>query len=187
VIAERVRKRAAWISRQLAEFERYRPRTPARQYLAGETHLYLGRQYRLQVNTGEHASVRMTRGQIVVTLASEPNPDRIKGLLHRWYLEHARVVFISVLDDCLTRFTGVACPRLIVRTMQTRWGSLSRAGTMTLNVALVRAPRPCIEYVVTHELCHLVHRHHGSEFYRLLEGVMSDWELRKRRLEAALI
>lgn len=69
--------------------------------------------------------------------------------------------------------------------MQCRWGSMSPAGTITLNSQLIRAPRACIEYVITHELCHLTHRDHDASFYRLLGQVMPDWE--KRRLEQALL
>lgn len=187
LIAERVQKRAAWISRQLAEFERYRPRTPARQYINGESHLYLGRQYRLKLTEGDLASVKLTRGQLLVSLPGEPEPERVKTLLHRWYLDRARAVFTEVLDATLPHFKGVEQPRLIVRAMQSRWGSLSRAGTMTLNLNLVRAPRPCIEYVVTHELCHTRHRDHDARFFKLLGHVMPDWEQRKQRLEAALL
>lgn len=187
LIAERVQKRAAWISRQLAEFERYRPRTPARQYINGESHLYLGRQYRLKLAEGDSTSVKLTRGQLLVSLPGEPEPERVKALLHRWYLDRARAVFTDVLDASLLHFKGVASPRLIVRAMQSRWGSLSRAGTMTLNVNLVRAPHPCIEYVVTHELCHTRHRDHDARFFKLLGQVMPDWEQRKQRLEAALL
>jgi len=187
LIAERVQKRAAWISRQLAEFERYRPRTPARQYINGESHLYLGRQYRLKLAEGDSASVKLTRGQLLVSLPGKPEPERVKTLLHRWYLDRARAVFTEVLDASLLRFKGVEQPRLIVRAMQSRWGSLSRAGTMTLNLNLVRAPRPCIEYVVTHELCHTRHRDHDARFFKLLGQVMPDWGQRKQRLEAALL
>ena len=187
LIAERVRKRVGWISRQLAEFERYRPRTPARQYLNGESHLYLGRQYRLKLLPSESATVKVARGQLLVSLPGEPEPERIKALLHRWYLDTARAVFCEVVDASLLHFKGIEHPRLIVRTMQSRWGSLSRAGTMTLNVNLVRAPRPCIEYVVIHELCHTRHRNHDARFFKLLGQVMPDWEKRKQRLEAALL
>lgn len=187
LIAERVQKRAGWISRQLAEFDRYRPRTPTRQYINGESHLYLGRQYRLKLASGEASSVKLTRSQLLVTLPGAPEPDRIKALLHRWYLDRARAVFTDALDASLLHFRGVEHPRLIVRTMQSRWGSLSRAGTMTLNVNLVRAPRPCIEYVVIHELCHTRHRDHDARFFKLLGQVMPDWEQRKHRLEAALL
>jgi len=185
VIAERVRRRASWISKQIAHFQRFSPRTPPRQYVSGETHLYLGRQYRLKLIPGEADSVKMTRGQLIVTLAGEPDPERVKDLLHRWYLDHARLVFGEVLGARLPR--GYPQPRLIVRAMQSRWGSLSQAGTMTLNANLVRAPRACIEYVVAHELCHLKHRDHNASFFRLLGRVMPDWEKRKQRLEAALL
>jgi predicted metal-dependent hydrolase len=187
LIAERVQKRAAWISRQLTEFERYRPRTPARQYVNGESHLYLGRRYRLKLLLGEMPSVTLARGRLLVCLPGEPDPERVKALLHRWYLDRAQAVFGEVLEARLLHFKGVEHPRLIVRAMQSRWGSLSRAGTMTLNVNLVRAPRPCIEYVVTHELCHIKHRDHDARFFRLLGQVMPDWEQRKQRLEAALL
>ncbi len=186
-IQARVGKRAPWISKQLTNFQRYSPRTPARQYVSGETHLYLGRQYRLKVMTGEPASVKMNRGHLVVTILGKSDPDVVKALLHRWYLDHARQVFIDVLDKFLPRFKGYQRPRLTVRAMQSRWGSLSQAGTMTLNANLVRAPRACIEYVVAHELCHLKHRDHDTSFFRLLGQVMPDWEKRKQRLETALL
>lgn len=187
VIHAKVSKRASWISAQLSNFQRYSPRTPSRQYLSGETHLYLGRQYRLKISAGEAASVKLSRGHLMVTMPGKAGPDRVKTLLHRWYLDHAGQVFTNVLDEWLTHFRGCERPRLIVRTMQSRWGSLSQAGTMTLNVNLIRAPRSCIEYVVAHELCHLKHRDHNANFFRLLGQVMPDWERRKQRLETALL
>jgi predicted metal-dependent hydrolase len=187
VIAQRVQKRAGWISRQLSEFQRYNPRTPQRQYLGGETHLYLGRQYRLAFVAREPAVVRMSRGQLVIAIPGKPDPERVKAMLQRWYLDHAKAVFREVLDEYLPRFEGHEAPRLVIRTMRSRWGSLSPAGTMTLNANLIRAPRACIEYVVAHELCHLKYRNHDVRFFRMLGRVMPDWEKRKQRLETALL
>lgn len=187
LVAERVQKRAGWISRQLAEFERYNPRTPARQYLGGESHLYLGRQYRLKLISGETASIKLARGQLLVTAPGEPERALVKAMLQRWYLQTARAVFSEVLDASLTHFKDIERPRLIVRAMRSRWGSLSRAGSMTLNVNLVRAPRSCIEYVVVHELCHTRHRDHNARFFSLLRQLMPDWEQRKCQLESALL
>lgn len=191
-IQTRVGKRASWISKQLSNFQRYSPRTPARQYVSGETHLYLGRQYRLKVVAGEvvaekRASVKMNRGYLVLTMPGKSDPDRVRALLHRWYLDQARQVFTDVLDEVIPRFKGSQRPRLTARAMQSRWGSLSQAGTMTLNANLVRAPRTCIEYVVAHELCHLKYRDHDTNFFRLLGQVLPDWEKRKQRLETALL
>lgn len=199
LIHARVSRRAAWISKQLANFGRYTPKTPPRQYVSGETHLYLGRQYRLKVVVSkamdDAVGVKMGSGQLVVTLresthdksASASRPERVKALLNDWYLAKARRVFDDVIAESMPRFKGHAQPRLALRAMQTRWGSLSPAGLMTLNATLIRAPRACIEYVVAHELCHLNHRDHDARFFRLLSNVMPDWEKRKARLETVLL
>jgi predicted metal-dependent hydrolase len=187
VIRERVRRRASWISHQLEDFARFQPRTPQRQYLSGESHRYLGRQYRLKIVSSGEAGVRLSRGEILVSASGKATHERVKAQLDRWYLARAREIFCEVTEASLVRFRGIARPRLIIRTMQSRWGSLSPAGSMTLNVRLVQAPRACIEYVVTHELCHAVHRDHDSRFFGLLEAVMPDWKRRKERLESALL
>lgn len=187
LIRERMQKRAAWICRQREEFERYTPRTPTRQYIGGETHLYLGRQYRLKLESGSTAGIKLQRGQLLVTRVGSPDPASVQAQLDRWYRERARVTFAEVLSSCLKSFKGVESPRLIVRSMRSRWGSLSPSGTMTLNASLIRAPKPCIEYVITHELCHIKHRDHDARFFRKLAAVMPDWEARKRRLEQALL
>lgn len=187
LVAQRVQKRASWIARQVAEFGRYTPRTPARRYITGESHLYLGRQYRLKVGTGPTAAVELTRGHLLVTLPGSPEPTQVRQLLDRWYRDRAREVFAELLHSKLALFGGIRKPRLIVRSMQSRWGSLSSAGAMTLNVNLVRAPRPCIEYVIVHELCHARHRNHDKRYFSLLSRVMPDWVQRKRRLESALL
>lgn len=187
LIIERVRRRASWISRQLEDFSRYQPRTPQRQYVSGESHLYLGRQYRLKAVGSTEAGVRMSRGGIVVTVAGAATPERVKAQLDRWYRARAREVFETAVEASLLRFHSLQRPHLIIRSMQSRWGSLSRAGSMTLNVRLVQAPRMCIEYVITHELCHATYRDHDKRFLGLLEAVMPTWKMRKARLETALL
>lgn len=187
VIGERMRRRASWISHQLANFERYQPRTPQQQYMSGESHRYLGRQYRLKVVSPSEAGVRLSRREIFVSVSGTATPERVKAQIDRWYLARARELFGEVVESSLVQFRRIERPRLIIRTMQSRWGSLSPAGSMTLNVRLVQAPRACIEYVVTHELCHAVHRHHDSRFFELLEAVMPNWKRRKERLESELL
>ncbi len=187
LVAERVQKRAGWISRQLAEFEGYRPRTPERQYVNGESHLYLGRRYRLKLVPGGNPMIRLARGQLFVSLPNLADRERARVLLERWYRARAQMVFAEVVESCLARFDDLPCPRLIVRRMSSRWGSLSRSGAMTLNVKLIKAPRSCIEYVVTHELCHFKFRNHDARFFAALSQVLPDWAARKIRLESALL
>lgn len=189
VIEQRVKRRASWISKQIARFRQFSPRTPPRRYVSGETHLYLGRQYRLKVIAGSDANVKLSRGHLLVSVPGSKDPEHIKEIVRRWYLENGRRIFTEVLQKCFRRFTRLAQeePRLIVRAMQSRWGSFSSAGTMTLNADLIRAPRACIEYVVIHELCHLKYRNHGSKFFRLIEELQPDWQARKQRLESVLL
>ena len=105
-----------------------------------------------------------------------------------WYLDKARIKFSETFERCWPTFEklGHAPPSIHIRRMKKRWGSLSRNGLLTLNPDLIRAPNECIDYVITHELCHLHCHDHGSEFYVLLERVMPDWEKRKHKLELAL-
>ena len=182
-------RRARWIKRQLDYFGQFIPRTPARRYVGGESHLYLGRQYRLKIRRGEANHVKLARGYFWVTVHGDPNPERVKRLLDRWYTDKARDWFQEILQRRLPDFQqdGSLVPRLLMRRMKTRWGSLSSTGTLTLNVDLIRAPKDCIEYVITHELCHLKHRQHNEAFFRLLEQHIPDWQKRKHKLELALV
>jgi predicted metal-dependent hydrolase len=193
IIEDKVRLRVGWISRQLTTFSRYERHTVPRQYLSGESHRYLGRQYRLKVVTNDQSSdkvqVKLTRGEIVVTGARKLPQEKLKELLRCWYLDRARDVFDALLTDTFDVFARrrLAKPRISVRDMRSRWGSLSPGGLMTLNSRLIQAPRPCIEYVILHELCHLVHRDHSAKFFVLLGQLMPDWQKRKQRLERALL
>ena len=188
-VATRVRRRSKWISKQIEHFRRFRPRTPPRCYVPGETHKYLGRQYRLRVIKDELTEIRLLQGQMIVSSPKQLESWEVKNLLQSWFRKKAKEVYVSVLRDCSSRFHAgdFASIRLSIRSMQTRWGSLSSSKRMTLNVNLVHAPKNCIEYVVINELCHLVHPHHGPAFLRLLTRMMPDWEARKRKLDETML
>ena len=121
-----------------------------------------------------------------------PDPSktsRIRALVHLWYTEHAQEVYERRLRMCYERVKhhGVPYPAVRVRKMKTRWGSCTRGGTIVLNPELVRLPVPCVDYVITHELCHLKLHNHSQAFYRLLSQAMPDWMTRRERLNLAAI
>ncbi len=185
VIRERVNKRGAWIRKAWREFELYLPKQPPRRYVSGETHRYLGRQYRLRCVEGNEESVKCLRGILYVVSRTEPAPERAKMLLEGWYREHARRVFRERLVECCKRATveGIENkPPLFIRKMVSRWGSCSGKGRIYLNLELIKASRECIDYVIMHELCHLKVPSHGPRFWRLMEKLMPDYEERKRKL-----
>lgn len=188
-IEGRLQRRARWVLRQIDYFQQFDPRTPARHFVGGETHFYLGRQYRLKVVRTGANQVKMTRGRIVVEIDSEKQPGLVAKYLEDWYRTRARQYFQECLERCAEDFIrkGYELPKLQIKKMKTRWGSMSQNFTLTLNLALIQAPRECIEYVITHELCHLKYDDHSPGFYRYLERFMPDWETRKRKLELALV
>jgi hypothetical protein len=184
VIRARVTKRGAWIRKTWREFELYLPKQPARRYINGETHRYLGRQYRLRAERGEEDSVKCLRGYLHVTSRGTPNPRKTRELLEDWYRQHARRVFRERLAECCKRASveGIGEPPLFIRKMATRWGSCSTKGRVYLNLELIKASKECIDYVITHELCHLKISSHGPKFWRLLAKLMPDYEERRKKL-----
>ena len=182
-----VYKRIRWIRRQLRYFAQFEPRTPKRRFVGGESHLYLGRQYRLKIRPAATDEILLKHGFFYIQ-AIDDEPEHIAMLLEAWYRSKAAIHFPQVLDECWQHFSkkGAAKPSLKIRKMKTRWGSFSSKGGITLNLELIKAPRACIEYVVIHELCHVFHLNHGTEFYNLLEHFLPDWIKRKHQLESAL-
>jgi predicted metal-dependent hydrolase len=188
-VQKRVVRRAGWIKRQRDYFRQFEPRTPGRSYVGGETHLYLGKQYRLKISCGEVDSVKLIRGHFHIEVKRNATPDKVRSLLECWYADKAAERFKECFGRNWPYFEklSLSAPRLQVRRMRKRWGSLSKGGVLTLNTDLIRAPRECIDYVIIHELCHLKYHDHSSEYYRLLEKMMPDWEKRKHKLEMALV
>lgn len=189
-VITRVKRRAGWIVRQRDFFERFKPEQPERRYVGGETHVYLGRQYRLKLMQGKPECVKLIRGYFVVQARSPYDPDQVKRLLDRWYADHSRSALLARVSRCadLVRRFDVPAPASVqFRRMTKRWGSCGKNGGIVLNTELARASVYCIDYVVIHELCHLKYPNHGKTFYRLLEMCLPDWEKRKQKLECVRI
>lgn len=96
------------------------------------------------------------------------------------------MVFRERLGECMKRFKEHEAPRLVIKRLEKRWGSLAPSGLLTLNLDLIRASADCIDYVIVHELCHLEQPYHDRAFIRLLSSKLDDWQARKRKLELRL-
>lgn len=181
-----VASRTPWIVRQLEYFAR-RPAPPAARYTDGEIHWFLGAPLRLRLAPRAPRGIVHRPGVLEVGGAHAGDSVRTGRAVQRWFRAQARVTFEILIRQWQAhpRFARYPVPTLRVRQMRTRWGSFSPQGGMTLNLALIRAPRSAIEYVVVHELCHYRYRGHGKGFYTLLEAVMPDWRARKRLLESS--
>jgi hypothetical protein len=188
-VRAKLEKRGPWIIRQLEYFEQYHPILPERQYVSGETHYYLGRQYRLKVMVGNNNAVKLIGKYFILTTAQTEDKARKKQLLQDWYSGHAKVLIQNRVSLHIERVfeLGAQKPEVKFRRMNKRWGSCTPSGVITFNTELIKAPIHCIDYVVLHELCHLVYEGHSTKFYHLLDVLMPDWRKRKERLEKVIL
>lgn len=188
-IVARVSRRGGWIKRELLRCERWRPRTPARQYVSGETHLFLGKQYRLVVTSEGAPQVRLDGDRIVLAVRENSNFVHRRTLLRHWYGLQSHRVFPERLEATAPPFLrlGVVKPRLIIRAMSQRWGSFTSKGNLVLNSELVQASPHLIDYVIAHELAHALYPDHGLSWQGLLTQAMQDWRSRKDDLERQLL
>jgi predicted metal-dependent hydrolase len=189
-ILARVDRRAQWIVKQWHYFAQYQPTQPKRRFVSGETHVYLGRQYRLKVAKATVSDVKLIGRYFRIQHSDPGDSSGISDLLLDWYVRHASVLFTARVEHYLSECRALSPsehPNLLVRPMTRRWGSCSKKGTITLNVDLVKVPLIYIDYVIAHELCHLKIHNHSPAFYRLLTRCMPDWKQRKERLDRFVV
>jgi len=184
-INKKIHKRAAWILKQQDHFLTFEPRNTKRKFVSGESYLYLGRQYQLLVVKSEKEKVKHTGRNIEVRTNDTNNVEK---LLETWYLEKSKIWFHKIALPLIEHFKKhkVEPSKIEIRKMQNRWGSCSVKGQILLNPELIKAPKACIEYVVIHELCHLVHRDHTQAFFDLQQKEFPEWKKWKNKLEVLL-
>lgn len=188
-IIEKVENKARWIVKQKEYFGEYLPKTPTREYVNGETHLYIGRQYRLKITHSKKNEVKLNGGNLTVYTSKKDDKNYTKLLLDNWYREHAIRLFQWRIEQNISKFSKykLEFPKLVVRRMEKRWGSCTPNKKIILNPEIIKAPVRCIDYVIIHELCHLIHHNHSPEFYKLQNKIMPDNEKWKKKLEIFLV
>ena len=185
-VIEKVKPKSKWILQQQRTFELFRPFAKERLYIPGETHLYLGRQYKLVINKTEQNKTNINLGKGLFTITTKN--DNIELIIQKFYKSKADIIFKELLDQLLSRFPQFNSYDIMLshRFMKKRWGSCSMNGNILLNTELIKANKACIEYVILHELCHLIHPNHSKDFYRTLAEVLPSWEKIKLNLERSL-
>jgi predicted metal-dependent hydrolase len=184
-IEKKIHKRASWILKQQDHFLTFEPRNTKRKFVSGESHLYLGRQYQLLIVNSDEEKVKHTGRKIEVRTK---DIGKVEKILETWYLEKSKIWFHKIALPLIEHFKKhqVTPDKIEIRKMQNRWGSCSTKGQILLNPELIKAPKACIEYVVIHELCHLVHRDHTQAFFDLQQKEFPEWRKWKNKLETLL-
>jgi len=181
-----VRQKGPWIVRRLKRQSDLPPPLSQREFVSGETYLYLGRQYRLKTNeVGGEPFVRLRGRHLEVDLARSSSPRRRTSEARRavtdWYKEKA-ALYLPHRAESWARKLGLKLSQVLVSEPQKRWGSASKDGSLRINWRVVQAPATLVDYVLVHEVAHLLHEDHGREFWATVGRVMPDYEERKARL-----
>ncbi|MBL4866118.1 MAG: M48 family metallopeptidase [Pseudomonadales bacterium] len=183
-IRRHVQSRERWITKTLTAFLEM-PGQLNLSYETGEAHAYLGELYPLLLATGKTRQAAIKEDKFQVCVRPGDETAHIKTTLVNWYRQQATAVFSRRLDFCYKAFSHVDVkkPKLKCRLMKARWGSCSSEGDVTLNLELIKHPIHVIDYVITHELCHLIEFNHSARFYELMVQAIPTWKQSKADLE----
>lgn len=178
-----------WIRKQRARLREHERRTPPgqvepkRRYVDGEIHPVWGKRYRLAIReVDEGPSARLTRDRLVLRVRPRTTKADRQALLEGWYRDQIREALPPMLRHWERRLQ-VKVEHVYVRRMRTRWGSCNpEACTIRLNTELATRPPELLEYIVVHELVHLLEPTHNGRFHSLMDRYLPDWKERRDAL-----
>lgn len=170
-----------WIKSQqkkLREQEREAPR----EYLDRESHYVWGRRYLLKIEEHDAApEVELRHSRMILRICPESQQEKKREALEAWYREQLKAT-LPVLLAKWEPLIGAKAGRIYVQKMRTRWGSCSRSGNIRLNTDLAKKPPECLEYILVHELAHLLEPTHSQRFVALMDQLMPKWKFYKEQL-----
>ena len=167
-----------WIKRQKTRFAQ-QPRQSQREMVNGESHYFLGKRYRLRVHEVDAPARVAVRGIASLDLFVRPGtlPAQRDAVLQRWYREQLKALVPGLLDKWQP-VIGVQASHWGIKKMKTKWGSCNTsAKRIWLNLELAKKPLVCLEYIVVHELVHLLERRHSELFTALMDRFLPDWRV----------
>ncbi|MBR9883418.1 MAG: M48 family metallopeptidase [Oceanospirillales bacterium] len=174
-IKQVLQSKRSWIAQKLAVQREIMPAS-GRQYVSGEALPYLGRNYRLKVNTGHFKPAKLINGRLVVTVPADTNQSAMaRNAVIRWYKRHAEEK-LSEKAERYAKLMGVQPKSIGIKTFKSRWGSCLKNGHIDFNWLVMMAPNRVVDYVVVHELCHLTHYDHSTLFWKEVARQLPDYE-----------
>ncbi len=187
-VEEFFKRKWVWIEKQLSFFRQFQLTKTKKQYVSGESFLYLGRQYKLIVKKSKEnrASLQQSRLYLYTTCRVKDGKNN-KKIIEQWYRERAECIFDERYKEMIKKFNHKKMPKIQIRRMNKRWGSYTSNNKIFLNPLLIYTSKKCIDYVITHELCHVKYRKHNKNFYKLLNNKYPNWEKMKEKLELRFI
>lgn len=187
-IEDMVREKAEWIERTVRRLGGIKT-VKKKRYVDGESHLYFGEEYPLAVApaTGiATARLQFIYNQFKALVPAHHSPSEqrsdLKEAMIRWYLDNGKRIITKKVNH-FTKLLGVNYNRIVLKRVSSIWGSCSRKNNLNFNRKLIMAPHRVVDYVVIHEVCHLIHHNHGKGFWNLVKSLDPDYKDRIRWLK----
>lgn len=171
-----VNQRRRWINKKLALQSQVVPYKP-KEFISGEAFSYLGRNYRLKLTRKHSDNVKLKNGYFMVG-RSPKKEDHIRLALEAWYKSHA-TQRLTEKTQRYAELLGVTPRTVTIKDFKTKWGSCSVRDEIAFNWRIIMAPHSVIDYVVAHELCHLIEHNHSAKFWNALEKITPDYRNKK--------
>jgi predicted metal-dependent hydrolase len=171
-VAAVVEQKRLWIWNKLRDMRKYPQPRPKKEFVAGEAFLYLGQSFGLELVSERRGEVRFDGHCFEL---SRDDSRRARELFVAWYRAQAKVHLTSRVD-AMARAMGIAAKGIVVREMTTRWGSCSPAGILTFNWRIVQAPIGVVDYLIAHQLAHVIEPTHAPNFWNIVGVHVPAWE-----------
>jgi len=189
-IEEVLKKKINWILSKLKEMDKIKPAPKEKEFMTGEKLPYLGRRYRLKVNQAEisKVEVKLYQGKFIIDYPvdiedkKEQRREKIRAALIEWYREHAKEKINERVDKYKVKL-DVEPNNVVVKKQKKRWGSCSSKDNLNFNWKIIMAPMSIVDYLVVHELTHLIHDNHSRDFWATVAAIIPDIKEKKEWLK----
>jgi predicted metal-dependent hydrolase len=175
VIESLVTEKTRWIKEKLAiqkEIIAIKPK----EFISGEAFSYLGKSHPLKIESGLYLAIKLHQDELVVSVRDKAadNAQAIKQLLIKWFKQQAELALRDKTEH-YSRMIGVNASSVTIKSFKARWGSCSVTAAIQYNWKIIIAPDRIVNYVVIHELCHILHHNHSPAFWKAVERYCHDY------------
>jgi len=184
IIKEKVKSKGKWIIKKLLDFKDTGYIPYNKEFVNGESFMYLGRNYSLNISTDKDLllpKVKISEGKLEVTTPIN-DQDILKKAIEKWYRREAKKNIKKRVEFYKAKFS-VEPEQIKIKQQKKRWGSCTSKGDLLFNWRAVMAPSPVIDYIIVHEMSHLVHKNHSNQFWKAVENILPDYKNRRKWLK----
>lgn len=180
-------KKIGWIKKQIQKYKN-QPRQSEREYVSGESHYLWGRRYRLELKYTKKANKVETKGsKLVLTVREASTQEQREKIMNEWYRAELKAKLPALIEKW-EKIIGVKINDFGVKNMRTKWGTCNvKDKRIWINLQLAKKPVACLEYIVVHELVHLLEKNHTPVFIEYMDKFLPGWRVTKDELNGFIM